>query len=253
MCTARVGASCPWVLVWVCNNRSINHCVLVYICVKSGIVWNQVCAFVKMAQRRSNFAVKWLGSKDKEQIIGTSWLTLAVVQKEQKLLWSLVPIAIEWRSLAYCSGNPNEAQKDQGHPHGWGTSQSSGKKNEASKGSVRKTKASKSSTAKKKNSRASKRSMKAIKPLWLEPGSPAKSLTKAQKEEASSRDEARAVFTNISQHHNHPSLSPKVHNPTSTPLSDHNHSTTPPPLSLHTQTNQLLSHSHHTHLLRALT
>ena len=82
--------------------------------------------------------------------------------------------------------------------------------------------------------------MKAIKPLWLESSSPAKSLTKAQTEEASSRVEARAVLgeiTNIPQHHNRPSPSPKLHNPTSTPpLSDCDHSSTPPPLSIHMQT-----------------
>ena len=126
---------------------------------------------------------------------------------------------------------------------------SSAKKNEASKGSTRNTKASKSSTAKK--STASKRSPKAIKPLWLGSGSPAKSSTQAPPEDqATSRTEARVVLgeiTNTSQHHGIPSSSPKVHNSTSTPppLSEHDHSGTPPPLSEHDHSGTPLPHSQH--------
>ena len=91
-----------------------------------------------------------------------------------------------------------------------------------------------------KCSRASKHSMKAIKPLWLGSGSPAKTLTKALTEEASSRA-AGAVLGEITSNlniiitHLHPQ---KGTIPLAYHLSDHNHSSTPPPVSFIAQENQ---------------
>ena len=150
-----------------------------------------------MTRRRNEIAVKWLESKDKgkinrvnvKHVLGD--LSCAaegsevVVKFGSRRYRATIIDLLEWQP-------PERRRKSKDTRAGEQPPRSSAKKNDASNGCAKKTKASKSSAA--KSSITSKRSAKAIKPLWLGSGSPAKSSTELQvEEEALRRAETRAV------------------------------------------------------------
>ena len=208
-----------------------------------------------MARRRNEIAVKWLESKDKgkinrvnvKHVLGDLSYAVegseVVVKFGSRQYRATIIDLLEWQPPVRCRKSKDTRAGEQ-------PPQSSAK-NATLKGSAKKTKASKSSAA--KSSITSKHSAKAIKPLWLGSGSPAKSSTELQvEEEALRRAETRAVLgeiTNIPQHHNDESPSPEVRNPTNTPspLSEHDASGTPTPLSDHDHCSVPSPLSHHDH------
>ena len=126
-----------------------------------------------MARRRNEIAVKWLESKDKgkinrvnvKHVLGD--LSCAaegsevVVKFGSRRYRATIIDLLEWQP-------PERRRKSKDTRAG----------EQPPRSSAKKTKASKSSAA--KSSITSKRSAKAIKPLWLGSGSPAKSSTELQ-------------------------------------------------------------------------